>query len=374
MSENRSKWKVVLLVLLLAAVGTGGFFLGKARAGAVYKETQEWNARVNRSDLERLNKIEGPIYVTGHKSPDSDTVCSSIAFAALLQQLGYDAQAVVLEEVNKETRYILDEAGIEVPPVLEDAAGKNMILVDHSDYEQSAEGLEDANIVGIIDHHGDGSVRTGNQLVYDARPFGSTATIIWLRYCNYGLEPDPSIAKLMLGAILSDTVNLQSENTTEADREAAKVLGRLADVRAQDDSFREMYKELISYEGMTDEEIFLNDYKEYESGGTDFGIACVNIYSREEAPDMEKRMAEQMPLMLEETGMDMAFAMISIFHDDISVSYLVPSDEAAAEVLETAFEGAAEFDGTAYVLEPGVSRRQVLVPAVSDVLEAHPKE
>ena len=72
--------------------------------------------------------------------------------------------------------------------------------------------------------------------------------------------------------------------------------------------------------------------------------------------------------------MDFSFAQISIYHDDISVTYLVPSNEAADEVLETAFGNDAVYDGTSYRLEPGVSRKQVVVPAITDVLSSHPKE
>ena len=74
--------------------------------------------------------------------------------------------------------------------MLDDASGCNMVLVDFSEYIHSAEGLQDANVITIIDHHGDGSVTTGNQIIYDERPLGSTATIIWIRYRNYGIEPD----------------------------------------------------------------------------------------------------------------------------------------------------------------------------------------
>ena len=81
---------------------------------------------------------------------------------------------------------MLKTGGIDIPQLLEDASGCNMVLVAHSEYAQSVKGLKDANVITIIDHHGDGSVTTGNQLIYDARPLGSTATIIWLRYRNYG--------------------------------------------------------------------------------------------------------------------------------------------------------------------------------------------
>ena len=81
-----------------------------------------------------------------------------------------------------------------------------------------------------------------------------------------------------------------------------------------------------------------------------------------------------MPSALSSTGMDMAFAMISILHDDINVTYLVPSDASAEEVLASAFGDTADFDGRAYRLEPGISRKQVFIPAITDVLEAYPKE
>ena len=74
------------------------------------------------------------------------------------------------------------------------------------------------------------------------------------------------------------------------------------------------------------------------------------------------------------TGMDMSFAQISIFHDDISITYLVPSNEAANEVLQTAFGKDADYDGVSYRLEPGISRKQVLVPAITDILTSDPKD
>lgn len=74
--------------------------------------------------------------MTGHKSPDSDTVGCAIGYAVLLRRLGYDAEPVLLGELNNESRYILEHAKLECPPILENAAGKNMVLVDHSEFSQ----------------------------------------------------------------------------------------------------------------------------------------------------------------------------------------------------------------------------------------------
>lgn len=374
MSWSKNWWIALVLILVVIGVGVGGFFLGKNEAASQYQAERELNILLNRSDLEGLGNIEGPIYVTGHKSPDSDTVGSAIAYAALLQQLEYDAHPVVLGDINNETKYVLEFAQLNVPELLEDASGCNIVLVDHSEYIQSAEGLRDANIISIIDHHGDGTVTTGNQLIYDSRPLGSTATIVLIRYRNYGLEPDKQVALAMIGAILSDTKNLQSNSTTSADREAIKMLSSIAGNPDTESLYQNMLKASLSYDGMTDNQIFFSDYKEYEVGSKKFSIGCINAYDEETAKDIAERMKELMPSILESAGMDMTFAQISIFHDDIDMTYLIPSDEATAEVLESAFGDKAEFDGTSYILSPGISRKQVTVPAITNVLESHPQE
>ncbi len=374
MDKKRNAWRWIAFVLIMVAVGAVGFLIGQKLSASKYQAEKELNYRLNLSDLDGLGEIDGTIYVTGHKSPDSDTVGSSIAYAALLQELGYDAIPVVLGDINNETKFILDTGGIDTPILLEDASACNMILVDHSEYTQSVEGLQDAHVISIIDHHGDGSVTTGNQLIYDARPFGSTATIIWIRYRNYGVEVDSHVAYAMVGSILSDTKNLQSNTTTFADRKAVKELSLLAGIKDTDAFYRDMFQASISYEGKTDEEIFFDDYKEYESGGKKYVIGCINAYDEEGARDLIERMVKVLPTADKSAGMDMSFAQISIFHDDISITYLVPSNQAANEVLETAFGDDAEYDGTSYRIKPGISRKQVLVPAITDILESYPKE
>lgn len=375
MTKQKARWiSFGCILALMVVVGIGGFLLGKKAEAGNYQKEKELNILLNRSDLEGLGEIEGTIYVTGHRSPDSDTVGSSIAYAALLQKLGYDAVPIVLGKINPETAFILDAAGLETPELMEEVSGQNMILVDHSEYTQSAEGLSDANIISIIDHHGDGAVTTGNQLIYDARPLGSTATIIWIRYRNYGVELDKKTALVMIGSILSDTANLQSNNTTSADREAVKALNAIAGISDTDAFYQEMYKASLSYDGMTDGEIFLSDYKEYESGGTNYSIGCINVYDEEDAKEMAERMKKTLPWTLRTTGMDMSFAQIGIFHDGISVTFLVPSDDEAKEVIEEAFGDRAVYDGTSFRIEPGISRKKDLVPAITDVLMGHPNK
>ena len=118
----------------------------------------------------------------------------------------------------------------------------------------------------------------------------------------------------------------------------------------------------------------MSDLKKYETEGTAYVIGVVNCYSKEEAPAMAERMKAVMPEVLSSTGAELGYAQISIFHDDISVCYIVPSDEKAVEVLETAFGDEGEWQGISYVVEPGFSRRSVFVPRLTEALSLHPQE
>lgn len=361
-------------LILIVAAGIGGFFLGKNRESGRFMAEKEFMIRLNRSELEGLGDISERIYVTGHKSPDSDTVGSSIGYASLLRALGYDAAAVLLGPVNRESAIILETAGLEMPEILPDAAGRTMVLVDHSEYAQSADGLEDAKIIGIIDHHGDGSVLTANPLIYDARPLGSTAAIVWMKYLDYGMEPDQQTAIMMLGSVLSDTSNLRSASTTFADREAVRALSALSGISDTDAFYREMYRESLSYEGNTDEEIYLSDYKEYDIGGFKVSVGSVNAYDEAAAKELAERMKKIMPQMKLSAGMDLSFAMVSIKRDDLSATWLVPAEEEEEAVLAAASWGQADVDGTSYIIRPSMSRKADFIPGITKVLNSVWKE
>ena len=374
MKQNNIIW-ILIVLLACAGIGCGAYSLGQDRVKQEIQAERDLNILLNRAELETLTLVDGPIYVFGHKSPDSDTVCTSIVYAKILQQLGYDAQPAIQGKINNETAYILKTAGVATPEEILDTAGKNVVLIDHSEMIQSADDLKDANVITIIDHHNDGNVTTNDRLIYDSRPVGSAATIAWIRARNYGVEIDATMAALMFGAVVSDTSNLKSQSTTSADREAYRELSKIAGIKDPEAFYQEMFKASLSYDGMPDTEIINSDIKNYEAGGRSFAIGCVNAYDETIAKDLANRMKVLLPNVSDERGVEMSYAQISIFHDDISICYIVPSDQTAGEVLEAAFpDGGYTFDGTSYVFKPGFSRRQVLVPAISDALTAHPGE
>lgn len=363
------------LALTVAFAEDTGAAQDEAKTAEYYQAALERLYMLNRASIANMSIGDGPVYVIGHRSPDSDTICSAIAYARLLNLLGYPAEAAANGQVNKETAYILKTAGVEAPPVLEDAAGKSIFLVDHSEYAQATEGMQDAHIVGILDHHGVGSVTTGQQLVYEAKPIGATATIVWLDYLNYGLEIDKTTAALLLGAILSDTGNLTGTTVTEADRQAVPDLAALAGIGDVDAFYLALHAESLSYEGMSDEEILFSDYKEYETSGAKYGIGSINAIDEETARALSERMKETLPKAFETLRVDLLYASVGIRENGAKIDYIVPCEGLSKDVFEAAFPNYDEFDGTAYIFRNGgLGRKTKFVPGLTDYLNAHPRE
>ena len=333
--------------------------------------TKEDIIAINQSELYQIRKIKDEILVTGHKSPDSDTVCSSIVYANLLNQLGVKAKPVVLGKINKESEHILSVAEVETPERLYDATGKYIALVDHSQYIQSSDNLDKATIVSVIDHHGVGSIVTGNQLIYDGRPLGSTSTILWIKYRDYGVKYDSTMATLMLGAIYSDTKCLSSDTTTEADKKIAAILLKESKVKDAKEFYDNMYKGMISHDDMTDEDIYYSDYKEYITRGTKYSVANVSVYDDEEAFEIAHKLKEIIKDEVDKKGLDFGFIAISIVHDTESKTYFVGSDEKANEMIEKAFgdEIVKDEHGDIYLHDTYASRKKIFVPKIDKILE-----
>ena len=374
---------IAILLLCVCLTGSIAYKAGNTSSASALAEANERydEATQKAKQLQELNresianlKIEGDtVYVIGHRNPDADTVITAITYARLLNQLGYPAKPAITMEVDKQTAYILEQAGVETPEILYDASGLDIFLVDHSEYAQAADGMEDAHIVGILDHHGVGTVSTGNTLIYEAKPIGATATIVWLDYLNYGLEIDQQTAYLLLTAILSDTSNFIASTTTETDRQAAAILAAEAGVEDIDGLYATMHEISLSYEGMSEEEILFNDYKEYEASGVSFGIGLLNAIDDETAVQLAVRMKKALEEYASTKDVDLIYASIGMRENGMKHDYIVPGNERSESVLKNAFPD-FEYDGTSYLYSSGLGRKTVFVPGLTDYLAEHPHE
>ncbi|HSQ89530.1 putative manganese-dependent inorganic diphosphatase [Romboutsia sp.] len=151
---------------------------------------------------------------------------------------------------------------------------KNVILVDHNEYAQSADGIKQANIVEIVDHHKIGGISTDVPMSFRVMPVGCTCTIIYQMYKENNVEVPHHIAGLLLSAILSDTLLFKSPTTTEMDKKACEELSKIAKVDMESYAM-EMFKIGTSLDEYSIEEIVNMDFKEFSMSGKRVGIGQV---------------------------------------------------------------------------------------------------
>lgn len=333
---------------------------------SAFAEAPAWNdPSCYREDYAALSyDADEPVYVIGHKTPDTDTVCAAIAYADFRSQLGLNCEARVAGPINHETAFALNYFGVEVPPVLEDATGLQMILVDHSEPSQAISGITEAKICEIVDHHNFGNLWISNQMKLDFAPVGSTCSLIYRAYRECGLEIPVKIAGLLLSAILSDTSNLKY-GATALDAAARAELAAIAGVEDPDAYYIELDTANLDYGGMTDEEIFFHDYKSYDAGDYSYGIGLVTFRGEELLSEYAERMAVVLEDVIDREPVNMLFAVC--YDKNSGTQFLVCCGENALKAAELAEFGTTE---NGYIrIFPSVGRKQVLVPGLTQILE-----
>lgn len=304
--------------------------------------------------------MEETILVFGHKNPDTDSICSSIVKEKLNKKMGQtNCKAVRLGNINKETQYILDYVGIEAPELIEKVEdGQKVIMVDHNEFGQSVDGIENSKIIEVVDHHCIGNFRTSDPLFYTARPYGCTATILFKEYKINNLEINKEEALLMASSIISDTLLLKSPTTTKHDVEALKELGDLAKINVEEYGLS-LLKAGTDLDDFTAEQLVNLDAKCVEKDGNKFVIAQVNTVS---IPDVLKRQEELENAMKKEIN-DKGLVLFVLAITDIlnSNSEIIALGD-RADVTEIAFQ--KKLENNRMFLEGVVSRKKQLLPNI----------
>ena len=169
------------------------------------------------------------VLVFGHQNPDNDAIMSAVVLSQLLNQVEYAGntyEACALGQLPAESAKLLADAGIAEPRVIESVeAGQLVVLTDHNESAQSVAGLKDATVFGVVDHHRIGDFETAGPLHYICLPWGSSCTIVTKLAGVLGVELSDVQAKLLLSAMMTDTLMLKSPTTTDVDRAVAAKLG-----------------------------------------------------------------------------------------------------------------------------------------------------
>lgn len=303
------------------------------------------------------------VYVTGHKSPDTDSIAAAISYSYLKRQLGMDAVAARAGEPNKETKFALDYFKVEAPVLLTNVARKSesdektkIILVDHNESKQCVDGIKDADVLELIDHHRLGDFETESPIFILIRPVGCVNTVIYGLYKQNGVKPSREVAGMMLSAIISDTVLFRSPTCTEEDKKAVKELAEIAGVDYEKYGM-DMLKAGADISDYSAEKLAHNDTKEFEAGGKTFSCGQISVMDVDPINAKKADIMKALEATKAEKNYEASYLMVTnILTEDTFLWFTKGAEEAA----EKAFGKKAE-DGMVY-LPKVMSRKKQVAP------------
>ena len=300
--------------------------------------------------------------IFGHRNPDTDSICSALAYADLKTRTGADVEAVRLGSVSAETQFVLD-AFKTAPPRLVDsvaAEASHVILVDHNERQQSAIDIDDVTIAEVIDHHRIANFETAGPLYYRAEPVGCTSTIVFKMFKESGVAVSPQIGGLMLSAIVSDTLLLKSPTCTPEDVAAAQELAPIAGVDMQTYGLQ-LLKAGASLRERSIAQLISTDSKEFPMGRAKVEIAQVTAVDVDEVLCRQDELEAAMRDTIAAKGLDLfLFVITDILNNDSIAVALGPR----AAAVEAAF--GVTLENNRALLIGVVSRKLQIVPVLTD--------
>ncbi|RRJ62050.1 manganese-dependent inorganic pyrophosphatase [Paenibacillus oralis] len=303
------------------------------------------------------------VLIFGHKNPDTDTICSAIAYADLKSKLGWNVEPVRLGEVNGETAFALERFGFAAPRLVEAVAGevKEVILVDHNERQQSVSDIDQVRVAEVIDHHRIANFETSGPLYYRAEPVGCTTTILNKMYKENGIEVPSNIAGLMLSAIISDSLLFKSPTCTEQDVAAARELAGIAGVNPEEYGL-DMLKAGADLSDKTIAQLITLDAKEFDMGGSKVEIAQVNAVDVNDVLSRQGEIEAALNGIIESKGLDLFLFVVTDILNNDSVGLALGK---AADAVEQAYD--VKLADNKAVLKGVVSRKSQIVPVLTDI-------
>jgi manganese-dependent inorganic pyrophosphatase len=303
--------------------------------------------------------------VIGHKSPDLDSVAAAVSYAWFKNQLaGNDEyEAAMAGPANKETEFAFAKFGLALPAAKADVSGLTLVLVDHNEASQSADGISEAKVIEVLDHHK--VVFSGSEPIeIRVLPWGSTCSVIAHLAKERGLAIPPALAGVMLSALLVDTVIGKSPTCTPIDMQMASYLAEAAAVADWRAYGLELFKVRSSVSEMPVADIIKSDFKDFELKSGKFGIGQVETVDLSEFDGRHEEILAALDSLRQAGSYHSAILFITDIMKEGSLFLVSSADEAAL-----AAAMGAEFSGhSAYI--PGIlSRKKQVAPKISEAFD-----
>lgn len=244
------------------------------------------------------------------------------------------------------------------------ARKKQVILVDHNEKAQAVDGIDEAEVLEIIDHHRLSSIETMGPVFFRNQPVGCTGTIVYQMYQEEQVEIEPKMAGILCAAILSDTLMFRSPTCTPLDEAAARRLAEIAGIDVEEFAY-EMFNAGSNLGNKTAEEICFLDFKQFQVGDTTFGVGQVNSMSATELGEIKKKVESYLDTARSNHGLNMIYLMLTNIVTE-STELLCAGDSAREQII-AAYDMPLNDD--ALILKGVVSRKKQLLPTLVGALQ-----
>lgn len=313
------------------------------------------------------------IYVIGHLHPDTDSICSAIAYAHFLRERHrHHVLPARAGELNSETKFVLKYWHEPSPLILKDAANKNIIIVDHNEIHQAVKNIREANILEIIDHHRIGDIETIHPIPFENEPRGATSSIIADRYPWFHIPYSKKIAGLLLSAILSDTLLLKSPTTTKKDHLLAKKLAKIAgvDIKTYGHKMLEAGCDIIKHSA---NKMILNDFKTYHESDLKAGIGQIPVIGFNKILNRKKELLKELN-HIKKKNYKAIFLIITDIVEANSYLFFVADKDQVSSLFKKKIETIPGLEGGIIYLPHVVSRKKQIQPQVLQLLKSLKKQ
>jgi manganese-dependent inorganic pyrophosphatase len=301
------------------------------------------------------------MYVVGHKIPDSDSICGALSIAYLKNQIGEEAIPTRLGDVSPETQFILDKFGCEAPELKMSYAGEEVYIVDHTEKTQAPDDIDEATVVGVVDHHKLGDLTTSTPLECWIRPVGCSNTIVKMMYDFYNVEIPPAYAGLMMCAILSDTVIFKSPTCTTADIKCVEALAEIAGIEDYKALGMEMFKVKSAVQGTPVRDLVMRDFKDFDMHGNLVGIGQLEVIDLSVFDEIKADLAADIMKLKEEGNRHSVMLLLTDIMKEGSLMLIASDNET---IIADAY--GVTVDNAEVWLDGVLSRKKQVVPPLQD--------